>query len=168
MRSYLPPEEWIQGQWIAGFTSKKGKEASALFCLMRVGEAFTTYKDLWDNSSILTSEAKEKKSASDHPRGDLYKPRPVIFDPSDPESYEKPHLKHVHATPNNPTYWHKDIAYQGKRNHRKAAYLIGKPSLSFQWDQKSLFWSSSETLKEIHRPCSKLSIEELLKGLEPT
>jgi len=131
MRTYRKPNEW-EGVWIAGFTSRDLMENNYLFYLMKVSEAFSSHKGIWDN---LPVKAKKAKNARFNPCGDVYEPKPNPKDEFNYLDYHPPSKNHVHANNNR---WHEDIKYEKSRTKRRPALLVGDPTFSFLWSQPSI------------------------------
>lgn len=71
MRSYITDiEEW-EGNWIAAFCSKKGRE-NALFYLMKIEKAYESNFSFWND---LTKDQKIVKSTNRNIFGDIYEPK---------------------------------------------------------------------------------------------
>lgn len=154
MRSAYTPEEWMADKWVAGFSSIGSTGEQDLVYLMKVGEAFESYQDLWQNSRFVTDEVKKAKSASIHERGDIFEPTGQAL-PFDPANYKAPHPKHVHSHDN---YWHNDV---DMRYGKPSTLLVGDPTNSYLWDRPKLVMTQSG-LSQGHR---KMSIQELLERI---
>jgi hypothetical protein len=131
MRSFKTPEEWESGVWVAGFSSIENTGVQALVYLMRVGEAFESFGELWHKSRFLAQDIKALKSASSNPHGDLYEPKEGgnLFEPG---TYKNPIIGHDHEN-----CWQDDIV---PRYNRPSALLVGEPGLSFRWLEPLLYW----------------------------
>lgn len=137
MRTWRSPEDW-KGVWIAGFTGINvvGDRKNYLFYLMRVQNAFSSYKELWD---WLNPVVRNAKNASLHKFGDVYELiTPNLTDVFDPTQYREPikNPKHVHLENNE---WHEDINYKTKKGKRPAL-LVGAPNYSFLWSELKIYF----------------------------
>ena len=108
---------------------------------MRVGRAFSSHRELWQD---LPKRVREKKSATDNVLGELYEPR-IKHDGSfdrakdcDPKQYFEPceGQGHKFVEKGKPA-WHKDINYPGSR--RPSALLVGEAGRSFLWSKPSIY-----------------------------
>jgi hypothetical protein len=161
MRTFYDIPEW-KDKWIAGFTgAKAGNGSNVLVYLMKVGIAFESYCDLWF-SEDLPEAAKQAKSANKNKFGDVFQPKSKLTDKRDKFDfghYVLPVGNHVHANPQNPDGWHKDINYEKGVCGRKAALLTGDEQYSFLWDKPKLFRS-----RQLHRGQTKDNLQSLLTG----
>lgn len=155
MRTFLDNEDWV-GKWIAGFTGlEAGSRRNALVYLMKVGQAYGSFYDLWTSDNIPI-ETKIAKAADRQKCGDLYRPIDYPTDPHDYRSYIPPVSGHVHE---HDAEWHKDINTYGCSG-RRPALLVGDPAISFLWECPKIY---RET--RLHRGQKKDTLKELLAEL---
>lgn len=160
MRTFMDVQEW-KGKWIAGFTGiEAGGGQNALVYMMRVAEVFESHRDLWQ-SGALTSVAKESKAVDKNKLGDIYRPRPGLGSPFDPNSYEPPIKGHGHEKD---SVWHGDICYSKGKAGRRPALLLGETGLSFLWGEPMVHYPSA--LDRLHRGQKRLTLGQLLVHLE--
>ncbi|MCD6573283.1 MAG: hypothetical protein J7K95_04240 [Thermoplasmata archaeon] len=138
MRTWREPKDW-KGVWIAGFTgiNVMDDHKNYLFYLMRVQEAFSSHKELWD---WLDPAVRNVKNASLHKFGDVYEPiTSNLTDVFDPSQYREPIKKpeHVHLENN---VWHKDIRYKNNKTGMRPALLVGDLKYSFLWSEPKIYF----------------------------
>jgi hypothetical protein len=124
------------GLWVSGFTGVHGaREGNGLFYLSRIQDSARSQYALWEK---LPPIVKLAKAAHLDPRGDLFEPRVVLEDPEGDEAYDVTNYKrpipgHVHAQPDDPNHWYRDIDYVGSQTGRRQVFLIGEPEMTFIW-----------------------------------
>jgi len=162
MRSSMITDNW-KGKWIAGFTSRtcvnEHQGEHFLFYLMKVSDAFESFRDLWYGTNILNT-GKNAKAAHRDRLGDIYEPNRRNIDPYNADDYVNPCQK-LGANYDRDSCWRKDIKYYNERFKRHAALLVGDKRKSFLW--------SSPTIRYAHqlpRDYKKLSFQEFLNRLE--
>ncbi len=133
MRTFKPVEDW-KGVWIAGFSGLTHTDQQSLVYLMRIGESFSDFRTLWQESELLSHKAKAAKTADKNSCGDLYEPVAANkTNPLSPEAYNPPCESHVHYHS-----WEYDVdtSYYDKKN--PSALLIGDPEKSYIWQEPAL------------------------------
>ena len=131
MRTARCADDWT-GVWVAGFTSRqKDMRPHKLFYLMRVGWAFDSHRELWNDELWKDRRQFDRTAKAAHKNrlGDLFRPINADGDAYDPASYEQPCPGHSHEQNNG---WHKDVSYHRYRG-RPAALLVGDPEFTFIW-----------------------------------
>jgi hypothetical protein len=138
MRTRLDVGDW-HGNWVAGFSSRclhDGKHW--LFYLMKVEEAYDSHSDLWNGQP---ESVRVAKAAHRHFLGDVFIPKKTGLTGDsrfEPARYHRPR-RHAHISKKHPTGWHNDINYQhADRAGRQPPLLVGKPSLTFIWNEPML------------------------------
>ena len=152
MRSRRGLRDW-RGAWVAGFTSLgkvPGDHVNHLVYLMKVGQAYTSHRDLWH---ALSAAQREAKAADTNPLGDVFRPRSPVGDWFDPKSYIPPGPDHSHCAGNR---WQEDID-----DHRRPPLLVGDPDLSLLWSRPLITWPRSRIARDYQRH----SMTEFLDGL---
>jgi hypothetical protein len=163
MRASLSCEEW-KDKWVAGFTSLRCNHRHWLFYLACVEAAFASHSELW-HSEALTPKARQEKSASKSPLGDLYRPNGELHSAArfDPCQYHRPVRGHVHFADDLDNRWRIDINYRSKplklKAKQPAALLVCNPQCSFVW-RKPLLYVDGKWRQRNYR-----SAKELLKDL---
>lgn len=156
MRSSMSVDDWT-GKWIAGFTGKtcvkEPQERNYLVYLMKVSEAFGSFRDFWENN--ILDETKNAKAAHEHEFGDIYKPKREGIRPYELEDYEKPCKNHGHGG-----CWREDIKYEKGYSGRPAALLVGDQRKSFLWNHPKIWYPG-----QLFRNYQKLKFNEFLDQL---
>ena len=159
MRSRLSPDQWEDGVWIAGFTSRTIYEGKHwLFYLAKVKSAHDSHSDLWND---MEADSRNEKSAHEHYLGDLFKPtnpKPTgeaVFSPS---RYSMPE-NHVHRQYPGHNVWKKDINYRHAVTARHAPLLVADPRLTFLWKEPMIFFARKKHCRDYH---TWLSFHDLL------
>jgi hypothetical protein len=156
MRSGQSEKAW-PGSWVAGFTSRTlipNDGRDFISYLMKVGRAYHSHSDLWDD---IPEDVREAKAADRHRLGDLYRPAGSIGDPFDPASYVEPRADHSHCELGE---WQEDISYASPWG-RRPALLVGDPQLSFLWSRPGIALKPPQ----LHRGHKILSVQELIEDL---
>jgi putative DNA base modification enzyme with NMAD domain len=158
MRAGKPASEW-PGFWVAGVTGvaegPQGLErGNYLVYLMRVQQAFSSHRDLWEWLAEHAPAAARMKRTDKNPLGDVYVPIQAVGDPYLPGAYLPPCPDHRHQ----PTAWRQDIDYVGY-GHRPAL-LVGDPHESFLWSEPLIPLPFS-----VGRGCRIQTLDELLPTL---
>ncbi len=152
MRSGQSERAW-PGSWVAGFTSRTlipNDGRNFISYLMKVGRAYHSHRELWDN---IPEDVREAKAADHHRLGDLYRPAGSNGDPFDPASYVEPRADHSHCELGE---WQEDINYP-----RRAALLVGDPELSFLWSRPAIALKPPQ----LHRGHKIHGVQDLLESL---
>ncbi len=162
MRSYKTPEDWQKGYWVAGFSGLKHTKCQSLAYLMRIGEAFNSYGELYTSSKLIYGKVLESKLASLNPRGDMYSLKKGAENFLSASSYEEPQSEdHVHSG-----IWERDVEIDEKYS-RPSALLVGDPDLSWGWSNPLIYWNKEKSYpnKAMKDGCQKMNLATWLSVL---
>lgn len=138
MRTWKNTSEWKNDAWIVGFTSLDlmGDKRNYLFYLMKVGDAFESFKEMWNAVSLIS--ARTEKSTRVNLLGDVYEPKPDLVDKFNSSNYYETIKTHVHAEAHALDRWREDIEYikKGKR----PALLVGEVDKSYLWSRPTIYF----------------------------
>ncbi len=147
-------EIYEDGIWIAGLTTKDKKKnphnKNFLFYLVKVGEYFNSFMDLWNYlqgnyPNALSIKRTNVNNLDSNPLGDVYEPKSGCSNPFNPDCYYPPHVNnphhcckkyqsqprcHVNCNVKNGC-WRKDITYS--KSCRHPYLLTGDKDLSYVW-----------------------------------
>lgn len=140
MRTLKQPAAWVNS-WVAGFTGiHEGERGqNALFFLMQVERAYSSFRELWLKSGLNPSVLAAKSSKTSL-FGDFYEPQSEICPEFSSCSYHAPADGHQHRKPDHSDLWRNDIDYRNSRTHRCPSLLLGKQDASFIWNHPRLVW----------------------------
>lgn len=135
------PDEWLDGWWIAGFTSPKICGRTWLFYLAQVEHVYASQADLW---KALPPALRRTKSTRTNSLGDAYQPNPASAstDPFDAARYHPPMLGHSHHRTESDDGWVNDIEFFHEGFGRHPVLLVAKSERTFLWQTPLLYVDS--------------------------
>jgi hypothetical protein len=149
------PKEWLDGWWIAGFTSPKLCGRLWLFYLAKVEQVYASQAELWE----AMPELRAAKSTRRNRLGDLYQPDPATgsLDPFDPAYYYPPIVGHSHRPTAADGGWKKDIDFYHPTFQRRPVLLVAKPELTCLWQTPLLYLKDHPRNKTWDSPAALLT-----------
>lgn len=157
LRTVHKAEEW-PGYWIAGFSGVSGRADGKqyLLYLMRVGQAYNTHHELWNELDV---ESRRLKNAATNIFGDVFEP--LVKDADiDPSHYRPPAVGHVHHNS-----WKDDIYFES--NGKSAALLVGDEWYSFCWATPCLYIDAHQLEISRQRYARKATLANFIDMLKP-
>ena len=162
MRHAQSSDYW-KGKWILGVTSRaKNKNASGkhyLLYLMKVEQAFDSYKALHLHLKQNNPSALQTKNANKNLFGDIYQPKANCTDALDPNQYKSPPDNHSHGGDE----WELDISHELPSTKRlPTPLLLGDINNTFVWQKPMIIFKEDRGTNNKKMTMAHLLFDELI------